>query len=122
MNLNQLDMRLDENRIDLRVKDKTRIQWKLEGQDVEGQGKVHNISASGMLLEMNTGVIPNDGCSISFGSEASDYIPQNGRLVWQKKKRFSKGKCLCGVEFVEPQNDNVFTPRATDKDIYFMIS
>ena len=72
--------------------------------DIKGKGVIRNISTTGMLLETNSNFIPTDGCRFSFDTSLGhdNFIPQNGKLVWHKKKPFSKNKYLCGVRFVEP--------------------
>lgn len=94
----------NEARNNLRIKESRHIQWRVNDGDIQGQGVIRNISTTGMLLETNSNFIPTDGCRFSFDTSLGhdNFIPQNGKLVWHKKKPFSKNKYLCGVRFVEP--------------------
>lgn len=94
----------NEARNNLRVKEKRNIFWRVNDGDIKGKGQIRNISTTGMLLETNSNFIPTDGCRFSFDTSLGhdNFIPQNGKLVWHKKKTFSKNKYLCGIRFVEP--------------------
>ena len=94
----------NEARNNLRIKESRHIQWRVNDGDIKGNGIIRNISTTGMLLETNSNFIPTDGCRFSFDTSLGhdNFIPQNGKLVWHKKKPFSKNKYLCGVRFVEP--------------------
>jgi len=62
-----------------------------------------DISASGMLMETDTAFDPKEECVLSFDTDLGEenYIPQVGRLVWQKKNRFSRNKYSCGIRFLD---------------------
>lgn len=94
----------NEARNNLRIKESRHIQWRVNDGDIKGNGIIRNISTTGMLLETNSNFIPTDGCRFSFDTSLGhdNFIPQNGKLVWHKKKPFSKNRYLCGVRFVEP--------------------
>ncbi len=94
----------NEARNNLRIKENRHIQWRVNDGDIKGKGVIRNISTTGMLLETNSNFIPTDGCRFSFDTSLGhdNFIPQNGKLVWHKRKPFSKNKYLCGVRFVEP--------------------
>lgn len=94
----------NEARNNLRIKESRNIFWRVNDGDIKGKGQIRNISTTGMLLETNSNFIPTDGCRFSFDTSLGhdNFIPQNGKLVWHKKKLFSKNKYLCGIRFVEP--------------------
>jgi len=94
-------MILNDSRTNLRVKDNTKIAWSIDG--INGKGKVRNISTSGMLLETDTIFDPKEHRVLSFDSVVgeNDFIPKTGRVVWQKKKNFSRNGSICGIQFVD---------------------
>ena len=94
---------LKDDRQDLRIKENARIPWRIKYKQREGVAKLKNISISGMLVETDSSFNPKDECVFSFDSDpqAGIYIPQLGRLVWHKKKRFSRNKYISGIKFME---------------------
>jgi len=103
MILNRAHVLLRDDRSDLRIKQSGRIPWQIKYKKREGIAKIHNISLSGMLIETRSSFDPKNECIFSFDSDESNdlYIPQVGRLVWHKKKKFSRQKYLCGIKFLE---------------------
>lgn len=103
MILNRAHILLKDDRQDLRITENVSIPWQIKYKQREGIAKLRNISVSGMLIETDTSFNPQDECVFSFDSnpEAGIYIPQIGRLVWHKKKRFSRKKYLSGIKFME---------------------
>jgi len=104
---NRLDKALHDARGNLRVKENKPISWR--GKDGQGQGKVRNISLTGMLLETDTMIETGENRIFSFKSSSSEngYIPETGRIVWQRKKKFSNKKHFCGVRFLEPDESTL---------------
>ena len=96
-----------DSRSGIRIKENSPVAWYLKDQDTRGEGKIRNISTTGMLLETNSNFQPFDNCLFSFDSDPNkdDFIPRHGRLVWFKKKDFATNKYLCGVQFVDPAED-----------------
>jgi len=103
MILNRAHILLKDDRKDLRINENASIPWQIKYKQREGIATLRNISISGMLVETDTSFNPKDECVFSFDSdqEAGIYIPQLGRLVWHKKKRFSRTKYLSGIMFME---------------------
>ena len=103
MILNRAHILLKDDRQDLRIKENAKVPWQIKYKQREGIAKLRNISVSGMLVETDTSFNPKDECVFSFDSdpEAGIYIPQLGRLVWHKRKRFSRKKYLSGIKFME---------------------
>jgi len=98
---------LKDERRDLRIKDAGRVRWEIKYKQREGSAKILDISTSGMQVETDVGFDPKDECILSFGSRRGDenYIPKIGRLVWHKKKKFSRSKYLSGIKFMEADED-----------------
>ena len=90
-----------ESRRHVRVKENTRLLWHLRENGLVGQGRIRNISTSGMLLELTSVNALPDQSVFSFDSNLNDanYIPETGRLVWRKRKHLSNDKYFCGFEF-----------------------
>jgi hypothetical protein len=90
-----------ESRRHIRVNESTCLLWHVRENGLVGQGRVRNISASGMLAELTSVDAPPDKNIFSFDSNLNDvnYIPETGRLVWRKRKRFSNNTYLCGFQF-----------------------
>ena len=96
---------LKDDRKDLRIRENIQVPWQIKYRQRHGLAKIRNISASGMLIETNRAFDLKDECIFSFDAEqsADTYIPQIGRLVWHKRKKFSRNKYLCGIKFVEAE-------------------
>ena len=101
-----MDNLFQESRANLRVKENERILWSIQNSILKGEARIRNVSLSGMLLETTLDRPFDDQCVLSFDSlHPGRFIPELGRLVWSKKKRFSKGKYFCGIEFVNPPEE-----------------
>lgn len=94
---------MGEARRHVRVKGNTRLLWHIKESGLVGHGRIRNLSASGMLVELASVNALPDQSIFSFDSNLNDanYIPETGQLVWRKKKRFSGNGYLCGFQFVD---------------------
>ncbi len=103
MDNSQLNLSKDA-RGDFRIKENKRVLWSIAGNGHSGQGRIRNISATGMLVELDKNFEPHDTCVLKFNSQlgSGNFIPEAGRLVWFRKTDPAKEKYLCGVNFVEP--------------------
>lgn len=92
---------IENLRQNLRVRENKRVLWHVKNSELIGYGRVCNISASGMLLELTSPIRLAAESLFSFDASLrpDNFIPDAGRLVWQKKKRFSRNRYLCGVQF-----------------------
>lgn len=92
-----------ESRRHVRVKENTRLMWHMKEHGLVGQGRIRNISNSGMLAELaSASAFPEKNAfSFYFNPNDTAYIPQAGNLVWHRKRRFSRDKYFCGFEFGE---------------------
>lgn len=93
-----------ESRRHVRIQENTHLLWHIRENGLVGQARIRNISTSGMLLELTSVNALADQSVLSFDSNLNDanYIPETGRLVWRKKKRFWGNRYLCGIQFVDP--------------------
>ena len=92
---------MNESRRHQRVKDGFVLQWQAQDKAMTGQGRVLNISASGILFETDKNFTPFDQCVFllqSLFQGKAEFLPARGRLVWNQKK--GQGY-LCGVEFID---------------------
>ena len=103
MMLNRAHVLLKEERKDLRIKEDEHLSWQIKYKQREGHARIRNISATGMLMETDVVFDPKEDCILSFDSNLGEknYIPRVGRLVWNKKKRFSRDKYFCGIKFLD---------------------
>ena len=103
--LNRAHVLLKDDRKDLRIKEDERLSWKIKYKQREGYARIRNISATGMLMETDVRFDPKEECILSFDSDLGEqnYIPRLGRLVWNRKKRFSRDKYFCGIKFLDAE-------------------
>lgn len=92
-----------ESRRHVRVKEDARLLWHIRENGLVGQGRIRNISNSGMLVELTSVSALPENNVFSFDSNLNDanYVPETGNLVWHRKKRFSQDRYFCGFEFGE---------------------
>jgi hypothetical protein len=96
-----------EARANVRVKTDNYVSWRIQNSSRAGEGRVRNISTTGMLLETNSDAAPSESAIFSFvsGLGIDNFIPQTGQLVWSKKKTFPSNGYLIGVKFIDtPEN------------------
>ena len=101
---NRTDIIFNDSRAQVRIQDSRKVYWKVESGTKMGKGSIRNISTTGMLLETNSSDTPTQNSHFSFDTNLGhdNYIPQNGQLMWSRKKPFSKNKYLCGIKFIAP--------------------
>jgi len=106
---NRSEYVFSDARSNLRVKDNSNITWKINETELKGEGKIVNISSTGMLFETRSLSGLDDQSIFSFDSNYDDanYLPETGRLVWHKEKKFPRNRLFCGVEFVNPSTDKL---------------
>ncbi|OGX32012.1 MAG: hypothetical protein A2787_03135 [Omnitrophica WOR_2 bacterium RIFCSPHIGHO2_01_FULL_48_9] len=95
---------VSELRRALRAKENLPVRWSTDDGE-KGEGKVLNISASGLLLDTNRDFSPIEQAAFSLESIAYDngqFLPKAGRLVWSKSQG-ARNNRLCGIEFVQPE-------------------
>ncbi|MCK5012921.1 MAG: PilZ domain-containing protein [Candidatus Omnitrophica bacterium] len=103
MMLDRAHVLLKDERKDLRIKENEHLSWQIKYKQREGHARIRNISATGMLMETDVKFDPKEDCILSFDSNLGEknYVPRVGRLVWNKKKRFSRDKYFCGIKFLD---------------------
>ena len=92
-----------ENRRHMRIREITDIRWIILGEDVSGEGKVLNVSASGLLMltdgkfhPSRQGVLyidAHDQQPLGFG-------PKKGNIIWTRPLPGGQGY-QCGLEFLK---------------------
>lgn len=94
-------MMIENLRQNLRVRENKRVLWHVRNTELIGYGRVRDISTSGMLLELTSPIRLAAESIFSFDSSLrpDNFIPDAGRLAWQKKKPFARNKYLCGIQF-----------------------
>ncbi len=101
---------INEARKNLRIKENFGVAWRLKDTRTGGQGRILNMSASGLLMETENPVFPDETSGVfqldSFLHGPDNFLPHEGRLVWSQKK--NRNRILCGVEFTNV-NDTVLT-------------
>ncbi len=93
-----------ESRGSLRIRENLAVTWRLKDRGYQGQGKIFNISTSGLFLETKNDFSPSTGDILnidSFLNGSDNFLPQEGRLVWSQRK--NNRHVLCGLEFVAPE-------------------
>jgi len=82
------------------------VSWFISEQNIEGKGKIFNISLSGILFETDRLFTPEHGMSISFKSEEIPPLPLKGKLVWFNKVGEGNSHYQCGVKFFKESTYN----------------
>ena len=96
---------INEARRGLRVKDNVPVRWSIKDGYDSGEGKVINISTSGLLLLTKKDFSPMENSVValeSFGESNGHFLPREGRLVWSKS-RGPRNNRICGIEFIQPE-------------------
>ena len=91
-----------ENRRHMRIRGITDIRWAVLGTDDSGEGKVYNVSASGLLLETDGKFNPKHPGNIfidAFGQDPLAFGPKKGKLVWLRRMPAGRQGYQCGIEF-----------------------
>jgi len=105
----ELDNRIiNELRKSVRIKDRGKISWHIDGSEFMGEGKIRNISSTGMQMETKSVFSPTDEATFTFNPlmQKSNYIPQKARLIWHKKANSKENAAtICGFEFVDVPQD-----------------
>ena len=99
-------------RQNIRLKEDFPVRWQIEEKDLQGLGRVKNISIKGLLLETDSAFHPVacDECLIrvvSIEQNSKIRIQHRGRIVWFKKNGGGIPGYLCGIEFIQPSDEFV---------------
>ena len=93
-------------RSSLRVQENVPIHWHVQGTNTSGEGRIRNISTSGMLLESKSAfeLLARSLLDIkSFSNGEKNFVPSIGLLVWSRRKRFSNDYYEYGIQFIEAE-------------------
>ena len=92
-----------ENRRHMRIREITDIRWVVLGEDIFGEGKVFNISTSGLLLQTDAKFDPRRRGIVyidAHGEEPLGFGPKKGNIVWSRPLPAKQGY-QCGVQFLK---------------------
>lgn len=90
-----------DNRRHLRIREITDIRWTVLGSELLGEGKILNISSSGLLMQVDQHYNPHVKGKVyvdASGAEPLAFGPKKGRVVWTRRIESTNG-FQCGVEF-----------------------
>lgn len=90
-----------ENRRHMRIREVADVRWTVLGSEILGEGKVLNISSSGLLLVTDKNYTPYVRGKLYVdapGVEPLAFGPKKGRVVWTRKVDNGSG-FVCGIEF-----------------------
>lgn len=103
-----------ENRRHFRLREFLDVAWKLDDQEVSGEGMVLNISSSGLLLQTDRVFKPSDNnilsIEISESSESSaakdlPFLAKKGKMMWFRRIHTPQERYQCGIQFLEDKTD-----------------
>ena len=89
------------NRDSFRLRKQIEVSWSIPEQQIGGQGKIYNVSLSGMSFETDKLFKPEHGMGMCFTSAQVTAFPPKGKLVWFKKAGKDKGHFHCGIRFIK---------------------
>ena len=89
-----------ENRRHFRVREILDIQWSVEGQEAKGEGKILNLSTSGILLQTDKVFKISQECVVSVSTPEGPLALKKGKVVWFRKIADGK-KYVLGIEFLK---------------------
>ena len=97
----------EEYRRHFRFKESIDVAWKVEDQEISGEGMVVNISSSGLLLQTDKVFRPSDNCvvSIESGAEKLPFAPKQGKIMWFRRIHTPQERLQCGVQFLPNDTD-----------------
>lgn len=94
-----------EGRRHLRIRQFIDATWSMPGEDIAGQGKIINLSASGLLLQIDSSFKPLDHCVLSIIPEIIEeqppFLNRKGKVVWFRKIQTPHYSYQCGLEFLK---------------------
>ena len=104
-----------DSRRHLRIRQLMDVTWSMPGEDIAGQGQIVNISATGILLQIDNSFRPLDQCVLSIVPEINEekipFLNKKGKVVWYRKTQSPHYHYQCGVEFLK---DNILDHHLND--------
>ena len=91
-----------ENRRHFRLREFLDVTWKVEDQDVSGEGLIVNISKSGLQLVMDKVFKPTENCIVlvESKSEVFPFASKKGKLMWFRRISAPQERFQCGIQFL----------------------
>lgn len=97
-----------DNRRHIRIREITDIRWTVLGEDIAGDGKVLNISTSGLLFQTDKKFDLMRIKRLYIDSQSAEPLsfgPKKVKIVWVRAMPNSKPGYICGVEFIKEAFD-----------------
>lgn len=94
------------NRGSFRLRKQIDISWSIPEQKAEGNGRIYNISLTGMSFETDKLFLPDHGMVMCFKLEGVPAFPLKGKLVWFGKVGEDKKHFKCGIRFLKEYTYN----------------
>jgi hypothetical protein len=85
----------------MRIREVTDIRWTIAGTDIAGEGKILNISTSGLLLTTDSKFNPQKQGLLEIKGDGEDlpFGTKKGKVVWLRRMPEGRPGYQCGVEF-----------------------
>jgi hypothetical protein len=93
------------NRQNFRLRKQFNVTWSIPDQKLKGEGKVFNISLSGMQFVTDVFEV-REGQTIHFSVAQIPAFPSKGKLAWFRKIGQKQSQYQCGVKFVKEATYN----------------
>ena len=96
-----------ENRRHTRIRNFLDVAWDVPGELTRGQGRIINISSSGVLLQIDDSFEPLNKTVLAINPDLPEdeqplpFKSKQGKIVWFRKIQTPRFKYQCGVEFLE---------------------
>jgi len=94
------------DRQSFRMRQQFDIFWSIPGQKIEGQGRIYNISLSGMLFVTDRLFDPAHALEMCFSVPEIPSFPSKGKLVWFRKVGQGRSQYQGGVKFSDEKSHN----------------
>ena len=93
-----------ENRQHYRLRQLMDLKWSIPEKKIKGEGKIYNLSISGMLITTDHLFKPAEDLIVNFSSPQVPVLPLKGKLAWFKKLGKERVYYQCGVKFVKDES------------------
>jgi hypothetical protein len=97
-----------ENRRHMRIREIFDIRWAVLGTDDSGEGKIHNISTSGLSFQTDGKFNPKNLGEVFIDAHGQDSLAfgsKKGKIVWMRRMPEGRPGYQCGIEFTKNSFD-----------------